>query len=267
MRNSPRLPRSLEPISARQLVEGARENAGRRNLAASLATLTNRGNTLQYQIVSGVAPQRTQIVSDTGDSVHGDGMSWILSVEKPLLISGVYDPGLAIEVSFGVGGARETILLNAAPGFELVIPADAVNVYVLSLTNPPVALNSVTRIAALLHRGVPSGTENAHLSFVAPAAAGAIPGLNIPIPSFANDMGIYGNEVGVPGAGAAIFQPAALLFILSGASGVPPITYTGTTLLGMFQRGERITIPGNATNIIMTYPVVLVDSFLVDFGL
>lgn len=260
-----RLPRVMLPVSARQLVADAAVKGGRMGINSAL--MTNRGNTVNYTIVSGVAPPRIQIVSDTGEGVHGDGLSWVLSFEKPLLISGVYDPGLAVEISFGVGGARETLFLNASPGFDIVIPADAVNVYVLSLSDPPVALDSVTRCTALLHRTTPSGGENAHLSFVAPAAAGAAPGLTIPVPSFANDMGIYGNEVGVPGAGAAIFQPAAILSILTGASGVPPITYTGTTLLGMHRHGERIVLPGNATSINMTYPIVLVDSFLVDFGI
>ncbi len=263
MPKMPRLPTVMRQPSPAQMVVDARGSGGRMAGAATLQT--NRGNTIQYVINTGVAPPRTQIVSDTGEGVMGDGQSWILSFEKPLLISGVYDPGLAVEISFGVGGARETMFLNAAPGFDLVIPANAVTVYVLSLSDPPVALDSVTRCTALLHRGSPSGGENAHLSFVAPAASGA--GLIIPVPSFANDLGIYGNEVGVPGAGAAIFQNASLLHILIGGSGVPPITYTGPTLLGMFRRGERIVLPGNATSINMTYPVVLVDSFLVDFGI
>lgn len=257
------LPTVMRPVSASQLVANAKGFGGR--TAGSAALQTNRGNSLNYQIVSGVRPQRQQIVSDTGDHIHGDGLSWILSFDRPELLSGVYDPGLAVEVSFGVGGARESLIVNAAPGWEMVIPADAINVYIVSLSDPPVALDSVTRVTALLHRAVPSGAESVHVSFTCPAASGA--GFSVPVPAFANDFGVYGNEVGAPGAGAAIFQNAALLSILLGGSGVPPITYTGPTLLAMFRRGDRIQVPGNATLITMTYPVVLVDSFLLDFAL
>jgi hypothetical protein len=256
------LPTVMRPVSAAQLVANARGLSGR--TAGSAALQTNRGNKIDYQIVSGIHPQRQQIVSDTGDHVHGDGLSWILSFEKPQLLSGVYDPGLAVEVSFGVGGARESLVVNASPGWEMVIPADAINVYIVSLSDPPVALDSVTRCTALLHRAVPSGAESVHVSFTIPAALGAF---NVPVPSFANDFAIYGNEVGAPAAGAAIFDATALLQIQLGASGVPPITYIGTTLLAMFRTGQRIQVPGNATAINMTYPAVLRDSFLLDFSL
>lgn len=256
-----RIPPVMKRVSASQLVVDSELKAGKP--IASL--LTNRGNFIDYVISSGIAPPPQQIVYDNGESTYGDGKSWILMFEKPRLISGIYDPGLAVRVFFGVGGVRESITVNASPGFELVIPSDSIDVQVLSLSNPPVALDSVTRCTAQIHRAIPSGAENAHLSVVAPAASGA--GLTIQVPSFANDLGIYGSEVGVPGAGAAIFQPAALLFIFIGASGVPPIVYTGTTLLAMFRAGQRITLPGNATHITMTYPIVLVDSFLVDFGI
>ncbi len=252
----------MRPASAAQLVANAKGLSGR--TAGSAALQTNRGNTLDYVIVTGVHPQRTQIVSDTGDHVHGDGLSWILTFDRPTLVSGVLDPGLAVEVSFGVGGARSSLIVNAFPGWEMVIPGDAINVYIVSLSNPPVALDSVTKVTALLHRGQPSGGENVHVSFTIPVAPGAF---NIPVPAFANDFGIYGNEVGAPAAGAAIFDATALLQIQLGGSGVPPITYIGTTLLAMFRAGQRVQVPGNATAINMTYPNVLRDSFLLDFAL
>jgi hypothetical protein len=254
------LPGTMRGISAAQLVADSRSQSS--NSRGSLSLLTNRGNTNDYVIVSGIHPQPFMLLHDSGENVHGDGLSWILSMQNPVLISGNYDPGLSVRCEWGLGGARESMILNASPGFQVVLPGDAVDVFIISTSDPPVALDSVTRIAGIIHRGNPSGHEEGHQSFVIPAAQNT----NVPVPSYAKDFGVYGNEIGVPGAGAAIFQPTSVLSILTGTGGVPPISYTGTTLLAMFRAGLRIQVPGNATQINMTYPHVLVDSFLLDFG-
>ncbi len=243
---SSKLPRIMRPVSPRQLVADVGLN--RKHAERGFQSLqTNRGNTLDYVIPDGVTPPPTLIVRDTGESVMGDGMAWIVEFQTPEILSGTYDSGLKVRIIYGEGGARETIILDASPGFSIAIPATSIDVQVFSSSNPPMVVGSVARCTALLYRGFPASSGNAKLAIS--VLAGTV---LTEIPSFARSVGVLGNG-DAASILSPIFSPTATLDIINGGL-ASVIRWPAATLLTMFNNQQRIQLPGNARQILTNTP-------------
>jgi len=247
----------MRPVSARQLVANVGEGKAH-NVRGYQSLQTNRGNVIDYITIANVTPPRTTIVRDTGESVMGDGLSWVVEFLTPELIAGSYDAGLRVDIIYGEGGARERITLNASPGFSIAIPATSIDVEVYTITSPPLGAGSTVRLTAIIYRGMPASSGTGQLSIQVDAGT-----VFTDIPNFARTMGVMGNGDVASGL-SPIFAANATLDIINGGIGTV-IRWDNTALLAMHNAGQRINLPGGARQVLTNTPGGI--PFLLDFDI
>jgi hypothetical protein len=249
--HQPPLPTIMRAPSARQMAVDA-GLVGNRRGAESLKT--NRGNSVDYVMTAGIIPQPLLIVRDSGESVAGDGLNWIVNWETPQSNQVNPNPGLFVKIEFGEGGAREAVFFEAYPGFVVQVPSTSIDVYIGSDTVPGV--NETVRVKAQLHRSITSSQEaDGHRSFVLNGAGAST---TIIIPPFANDFIVLGDTNGAVG----MFGGAATLTV----EGKNIAAWGGPQLLANAKVGQRILLPGGATKVVAHADIQL-QSALLDFGI
>lgn len=243
----------MKPVSAAQMVIDASRGSG--NTAGARSLMTNRGNSISYIENNGIVPPPTTVVRDTGESVAGDGLSWIVEWAAPVLVSGLNDAGLKVRIIYGEGGAQQSIILNANPGFSITVPSTSIDVQVFSDSPAGSVPDSNVTVNALLYRGFPANPGGGQLSFLITALGDVV----TPIPNYARTLRVYGDETL-----SGIFIAPSHLIIDGGAAGTLA-DYSAATLQAMFKNGDAIAIPGGAVDIRTTVPAGL--SYLLDFGI
>lgn len=247
----------MRPVGAKQLVVDA--GLSSKGSRGAMSLRTNRGNSIQYDLVAGIVPQEKLVVRDSGETTGDDGLCWIVNWDTPVSNQVNPSPFLYTRIEWGEGGSRQDLIVDAWPGFTMMIPSQSIDVYVgFDTRNHTVTpgANEIVTVNAQLHRSITSSQEaDAHKSFDLNGNSAVT---TILIPPFANDFIVLGETngaVGMYGAGATLTIEGHVIAV-----------WTGPQLLANALVGNRILIPGGATKIVARSDAALKPALL-DFGI
>lgn len=246
------IPTVMRPVSGRQLtIDG---QAGSKRTGGSASLKTNRGNSVEYRLIAGIIPPEQLIVRDNGYEFGDDGFNWIVNWATPKSDQTNPSPFLYARIEWGEGGSRQSLIVDAYPGFTMMIPSQSIDVFIGCSAAPGV--NETVVINAQLHRSITSSqTDDAHRSFILNGNSATT---TILIPPFANDFIVLGETTGAVG----MYGAAARLSI----EGNVVAKWSGPQLLANALVGNRILLPGGATKIVAASDAQLLPALL-DFGI
>lgn len=249
------LPRVMRPVTAQQLVRDSKLSAGKLKTRLD-PTSTALGNTVTYVVPVSLGPgpaaglpEQNWLDAYSGDLYPDenpwDGKNWILSggVSVDSVAGGNTNiEAFKVRILFGSGGALQEVIVNAAPQFEMSLPANTVKATIF--TGPihiSRFINAGTyKFVGMLHRGIPNGDAEARiLTLEDDRAEGSVAGnLTVTIPAFAKRLQLMGSSTDLLYA-----APVRLIFEPSG------LEYSGPELLVLKNAGTKISIPAGSGDV------------------